>query len=77
MVLLNWWKLAVMASLTSDQVQDLDSYAFLAVLGKRVIHPGGRASTDRPSPRTGGRSTGRSCAGRRVRSRHDSHPAGP
>lgn len=37
-----------MATLTSDQVQDLDPYAFLAVLGKRVIHPGGRASTDRP-----------------------------
>ena len=36
-----------MATLTSDQVQDLDPYAFLAVLGKRVIHPGGRASTDR------------------------------
>ncbi|MBA2640342.1 MAG: class I SAM-dependent methyltransferase [Nocardioidaceae bacterium] len=36
-----------MATLTSDQVQDLDCYAFLAVLGKRVIHPGGRASTDR------------------------------
>jgi SAM-dependent methyltransferase len=28
-------------------VQQLDPYAFLAVLGKRVIHPGGRASTDR------------------------------
>ncbi len=36
-----------MATLTSDQVQGLDPYAFLAVLGKRVIHPGGRASTDR------------------------------
>ena len=36
-----------MAALTSDQVQELDPYAFLAVLGKRVIHPGGRASTDR------------------------------
>jgi ubiquinone/menaquinone biosynthesis C-methylase UbiE len=36
-----------MATLTGDQVQDLDPYAFLAVLGKRVIHPGGRASTDR------------------------------
>jgi SAM-dependent methyltransferase len=36
-----------MATLTSAQVQDLDPYAFLAVLGKRVIHPGGRASTDR------------------------------
>src|SRR5665809_152215 len=36
-----------MATLTSDQVQGLDPYAFLAILGKRVIHPGGRASTDR------------------------------
>lgn len=36
-----------MATLTADQVQALDPYAFLAVLGKRVIHPGGRASTDR------------------------------
>ncbi|MEP6667343.1 MAG: methyltransferase domain-containing protein [Nocardioidaceae bacterium] len=36
-----------MAALTRDQVQELDPYAFLAVLGKRVIHPGGRASTDR------------------------------
>lgn len=30
-----------------SEVQRLDPYAFLAVLGKRVIHPGGRASTDR------------------------------
>jgi SAM-dependent methyltransferase len=37
----------VVATLTAEQVQDLDPYAFLAVLGKRVIHPGGRASTDR------------------------------
>jgi len=36
-----------MLALTGDQVQQLDPYAFLAVLGKRVIHPGGRASTDR------------------------------
>lgn len=35
-----------MATLTGDQVRELDPYAFLAVLGKRVIHPGGRASTD-------------------------------
>lgn len=33
--------------LTSEQVKALDPYAFLAVLGKRVIHPGGRASTDK------------------------------
>lgn len=36
-----------MTPLTGDQVRDLDPYAFLAVLGKRVIHPGGRGSTDR------------------------------
>jgi SAM-dependent methyltransferase len=36
-----------MATLTAEQVQQLDPYAFLAVLGKQVIHPGGRASTDR------------------------------
>ncbi|HZJ07422.1 MAG TPA: methyltransferase domain-containing protein, partial [Nocardioidaceae bacterium] len=36
-----------MPTLTAEQVQGLDPYAFLAVLGKRVIHPGGRASTDR------------------------------
>lgn len=36
-----------MTTLTADQVRDLDPYAFLAVLGKRVIHPGGRGSTDR------------------------------
>jgi SAM-dependent methyltransferase len=36
-----------MATLTRDQIQELDPYAFLAVLGKRVIHPGGRVSTDR------------------------------
>jgi len=36
-----------MASLTVEQVRALDPYAFLAVLGKKVIHPGGRVSTDR------------------------------
>jgi cyclopropane fatty-acyl-phospholipid synthase-like methyltransferase len=36
-----------MTTLTSAEVNALDPYAFLAVLGKRVIHPGGRASTDR------------------------------
>src|SRR5438132_8130885 len=38
---------AVMTRLSAEQVSALDPYAFLAVLGKRVIHPGGRASTDR------------------------------
>jgi SAM-dependent methyltransferase len=32
--------------LTSVQVTQLDPYAFLAVLGKRVIHPGGRRSSE-------------------------------
>jgi hypothetical protein len=36
-----------MSTLSRAQVRALDPYAFLAVLGKRVIHPGGRASTDR------------------------------
>jgi len=36
-----------MPKLVAAQVADLDPYAFLAVLGKRVIRPGGRASTDR------------------------------
>jgi SAM-dependent methyltransferase len=35
-----------MAALPAAEVARLDPYAFLAVLGKRVIHPGGRASTD-------------------------------
>ena len=35
-----------MTRLSAEQVAALDPYAFLAVLGKRVIHPGGRASTD-------------------------------
>jgi hypothetical protein len=36
-----------MATLSSHQVQDLDAYRFLAVLGTWAIHPGGRARTDR------------------------------
>ena len=32
--------------LTSAEVAELDPYAFLAVLGKRVIHPGGRRSSE-------------------------------
>ncbi len=36
-----------MATLTTDEIQALDPYAFLAVLGNKVIHPGGRASTNR------------------------------
>lgn len=35
-----------MSRLSGAEVQALDPYAFLALLGKRVIHPGGRRSTD-------------------------------
>src|SRR4030081_2398796 len=33
-------------TLSGGEVEHLDPYAFFAVLGKRVIHPGGRAATD-------------------------------
>ena len=32
--------------LAPREVGDLDPYKFMAVIGKRVIHPGGRASTE-------------------------------
>ena len=32
--------------LAPDEVAKLDPYKFMAVIGKRVIHPGGRASTE-------------------------------
>jgi ubiquinone/menaquinone biosynthesis C-methylase UbiE len=32
--------------LTAAEIEALDPYALMAVLGKRVIHPGGRRSTD-------------------------------
>jgi SAM-dependent methyltransferase len=32
--------------LTGGEIQALDPYAFMAVIGKRVIHPGGRRSTE-------------------------------
>src|SRR3954466_5215933 len=32
--------------LKSQEVAELDPYKFMAVIGKRVIHPGGRASTE-------------------------------
>ncbi len=38
--------LSSMTHLTSAEVAALDPYAFLAVLGKRVIHPGGRHSSE-------------------------------
>ena len=31
--------------LSAAELDELDPYAFFAVLGKRVIHPGGRAAT--------------------------------
>jgi SAM-dependent methyltransferase len=37
---------ALPQTLSSDEVARLDPYAFFAVLGKRVIHPGGRTATD-------------------------------
>src|SRR5919201_1940446 len=33
-------------ALSDAEVERLDPYAFFAVLGKRVIHPGGRTATD-------------------------------
>jgi hypothetical protein len=44
---LNFAEVVAVATLTGEQVRALDPYAFLAMLGKRVIQPGGRASTDR------------------------------
>src|ERR1051326_2232992 len=35
-----------MTKLASKEVAGLDPYKFMAVIGKRVIHPGGRASTE-------------------------------
>jgi hypothetical protein len=32
--------------LAPGEITDLDPYKFMAVIGKRVIHPGGRASTE-------------------------------
>src|SRR5258708_2000432 len=39
--------------LTAPEVAQLDPYAFLAVLGKRVIHPGGRRSSEELFRRAG------------------------
>jgi len=36
----------VMTRLAADDIAALDPYRFMAVIGKRVIHPGGRASTE-------------------------------
>jgi SAM-dependent methyltransferase len=35
-----------MTKLASREIEQLDPYKFMAVIGKRVIHPGGRASTE-------------------------------
>lgn len=35
-----------MTRLTATEVAALDPYKFMAIIGKRVIHPGGRASTE-------------------------------
>src|SRR5918992_5127029 len=32
--------------LESGEIERLDPYVFMAVIGKRVIHPGGRAATE-------------------------------
>lgn len=37
---------ATIGRLAADDVAKLDPYQFMAVIGKRVIHPGGRRSTD-------------------------------
>ena len=37
---------AVMPQLTAAHIEALDPYMLMAVLGKRVIHPGGRRSTE-------------------------------
>jgi SAM-dependent methyltransferase len=34
------------AKLAPKEIHDLDPYRFMAVIGKQVIHPGGRASTE-------------------------------
>jgi SAM-dependent methyltransferase len=42
-----------MARLAVEEVAALDPYAFMAVIGKHVIHPGGRASTNALLARAG------------------------
>jgi SAM-dependent methyltransferase len=37
---------ATLTRLSAGQVEQLDPYALMAVLGKRVIHPGGREATE-------------------------------
>ena len=42
-----------MTKLAAGEVAALDPYAFMAVIGKQVIHPGGRASTEALLARAG------------------------
>ena len=42
-----------MAKLAVEEVAALDPYLFMAVIGKQVIHPGGRASTEALLARAG------------------------
>jgi cyclopropane fatty-acyl-phospholipid synthase-like methyltransferase len=39
--------------LAPEDIAGLDPFKFMAVIGKRVIHPGGRASTDKMLLRAG------------------------
>ena len=45
--------------LAASEVAALDPYKFMAVIGKRVIHPGGRASTESLLRRAGITATAR------------------
>jgi SAM-dependent methyltransferase len=49
----------VMAKLAAAEVAALDPYKFMAVIGKTVIHPGGRASTRALLARAGITATGK------------------
>src|SRR5881392_3430632 len=40
-----WRRGNMPVKLAADEISTLDPYKFMAVIGKRVIHPGGRAST--------------------------------
>lgn len=42
-----------MTRLAAGEIAELDPYKFMATLGKRVIHPGGRASTEAVLQRAG------------------------
>ncbi|MGH9164301.1 MAG: class I SAM-dependent methyltransferase [Acidimicrobiales bacterium] len=42
-----------MTKLAANEIAELDPYTFMAVIGKRVIHPGGRASTESLLARAG------------------------